>query len=93
MINQQEKIYYALARHINWREKWLHANALKNITLFSQDWGRVIGLNLVSDNPSGFDRTFNANTGVPQGDGGHFIQEDKPDKIIAEIIPFLELSK
>ena len=93
MINQQEKIYYALARHINWREKWLHANALKNITLFSQGWGGVIGLNLVVDNPARFDRIVSANTGVPQGDGGHFIQEDKPDKIIAEIIPFLELSK
>lgn len=88
-----KKIYYPLARHINWMEKWLHANALENVTLFSQDWGGVIGLNLVVDNPARFDRIVAANTGVPQGDGGHFIQEDKPDELVEEIISFLELSK
>jgi len=24
--------------------------------------------------------------------GGHFIQEDKPDELVAEIIPFLDVS-
>ena len=53
----------------------------------------MIGLNLVVDNPARFDRIVSATTGVPQWDDGHFIQEDKPDELVEEIISFLELSK
>lgn len=66
-----EKSYYTLARHIDWIEKWVIANDLKNITLFCQDWGGTIGLNVVADNPERFDRIVAANTGIPQGEGGN----------------------
>jgi haloalkane dehalogenase len=62
---------YTLARHIDWMQKWLIANDLKNITLFCQDWGGTIGLNLVADNPERFDRLIAANTGIPLGDGAN----------------------
>jgi haloalkane dehalogenase len=148
--------YYTQARHIDWMQKWLIAMDLQNITLFCQDWGGVIGLNLVADNPERFDRVIVANSGMPAGEGGtkalliwqfvmkfmpvfplktaitkpvltlfgnrdpisrgdeqfiidripgakgqshkiidgggHFIQEDKPKELVAEIIPFLAVS-
>lgn len=66
-----KKSDYTLARHIDWMEKWLLANDLTKITLFCQDWGGVIGLNLVADHPELFDRIIAANTGIPQGEGGN----------------------
>ncbi|MEM6581495.1 MAG: haloalkane dehalogenase [Pseudomonadota bacterium] len=62
--------YYSQARHIEWMQTWLKAMDLKQVTLFCQDWGGVIGLNLVADNPERFDRVVVANSGLPAGDGG-----------------------
>ena len=62
---------YTLARHYDWMEKWLLANDLKNITLFCQDWGGVIGLYLVSRYPEKFNRVVVANSGMPIGEGGN----------------------
>ena len=62
--------YYTQARHIDWMQKWLIAMDLQNITLVCQDWGGVIGLNLVADNPERFDRVVVANSGIPAGEGG-----------------------
>ena len=66
-----KKSDYTLARHIDWIEKWLLANDLKNITLVCQDWGGTIGLNVVADNPERFDRVVVTNSGIPLGDGGN----------------------
>lgn len=63
--------YYTLARHIDWTEKWLRAMDLKNITLFCQDWGGTIGLNVLVENQERFDRVIMSNTGIPIGDGGN----------------------
>lgn len=63
--------YYTLDRHIDWMTKWLLALDLNHITLFCQDWGGVIGLNLVADLPERFDRVIAANTGLPVGDGAN----------------------
>lgn len=62
--------YYTQARHIDWMQKWLIAMDVQNITLVCQDWGGVIGLNLVADNPQRFDRVVVANSGIPAGEGG-----------------------
>jgi haloalkane dehalogenase len=66
-----KKKYYTLARHVDWIEKWLLAMDLNNITLFCQDWGGVIGLNVLVDNQERFDRVVMSNTGIPIGDGGN----------------------
>ena len=66
-----KKKYYTLARHVDWIEKWLLAVDLKNITLFCQDWGGTIGLNVLVENQERFDRVIMANTGIPIGDGGN----------------------
>lgn len=62
---------YTLARHCDWMQQWLIANDLKNITLFCQDWGGTLGLNLVANHPERFDRVIASNTGVPTGTGGN----------------------
>ncbi len=48
---------------------WLLANDLKDITLFCQDWGGLIGLRLVAAFPDRFARVVVANTGLPTGTG------------------------
>ncbi len=63
--------YYTQARHVDWMTKWVQAMDLNNITLFCQDWGGTIGLNLVAEMPERFDRVVAANTGLPIGDGAN----------------------
>jgi haloalkane dehalogenase len=41
---------------------------LRNITLVCQDWGGLIGLRLVTQNPDRFQRVVAANTFLPTGD-------------------------
>lgn len=62
---------YTQARHVDWMRKWLVAMDLQSITLFCQDWGGTIGLNLVADMPERFARVVASNTGLPIGDGAN----------------------
>jgi haloalkane dehalogenase len=41
---------------------------LKNITLFCQDWGGLVGLRVAAENEDRFVRIIAANTGLPAGD-------------------------
>lgn len=41
---------------------------LHNITFFGQDWGGLIGLRVVAENPERFARVIVSNTGLPTGD-------------------------
>ena len=43
---------------------------LTNITLFCQDWGGLIGIRNLIDNPDRFIRLIPANTGLPTGEQG-----------------------
>jgi haloalkane dehalogenase len=60
---------YTYERHVAWMSAWLEASDLKNITLFCQDWGGLIGLRLVAAYPDRFARLVIANTGLPIGTG------------------------
>jgi haloalkane dehalogenase len=60
---------YTYERHVAWMSDWLVANDLKNITLFCQDWGGLIGLRLVAAFPDRFARVCAANTFLPTGQG------------------------
>ena len=59
---------YTYQRHVDWMQAWLNTMDLKSITLVCQDWGGLIGLRLVADNPDRFVRVVAANTGLPTGD-------------------------
>jgi haloalkane dehalogenase len=59
---------YTYQRHVDWMQNWLDRMDLKGITFFGQDWGGLIGLRLVTNNPDRFARVVVANTGLPTGD-------------------------
>ena len=49
---------YTYQRHVDWMQSVLDQLDLKNITLFCQDWGGLIGLRLVAAQPDKFDRVL-----------------------------------
>jgi len=59
---------YTYQRHVDWVQAWLDKMKLQRITLVCQNWGGLIGLRLVADNPDLFARVVAANTGLPTGD-------------------------
>jgi haloalkane dehalogenase len=66
-----DAIEHTYARHV----EWLRAFAfdlldLRDVTLVGQDWGGLLGLRLVAENPDRFARVVAANTGLPTGDHG-----------------------
>lgn len=58
---------YTFERHVDWTSAWLASLDLKDITLFCQDWGGLIGLRLVARFPERFSGVVAANTGLPVG--------------------------
>lgn len=64
-----EQSDYTFERHVTWMSDWLTGLDLKNITLFCQDWGGLIGLRLVAAFPDRFARFAVGNTGLPVGTG------------------------
>jgi haloalkane dehalogenase len=60
---------YTFERHVAWMSAWLLALDLRDITLFCQDWGGLIGLRLVAAFPDRFARLVIGNTGLPVGTG------------------------
>ena len=60
---------YTYARHVEWmRQALFDALDLRDITLFGQDWGGLVGLRLVGEHPERFARVVVGNTGLPDGD-------------------------
>lgn len=59
---------YTYQRHVDWMQSLLDKLDLRRITLVCQDWGGLIGLRLVAQNPARFARVVIANTGLPTGD-------------------------
>ena len=59
---------YTFQRHVDWMTGWLTALDLRDISLFCQDWGGLIGLRLVAENPDRFARVVASNTFLPTGD-------------------------
>ncbi|WP_273443897.1 haloalkane dehalogenase [Neolewinella agarilytica] len=60
---------YTYQRHVDWVRELLfdHLN-LRNINLFIQDWGGLIGLRLLAEHTDRFKRIAAANTFMPTGD-------------------------
>jgi haloalkane dehalogenase len=60
---------HSYARHVEWvRTLAFDVLALRGVTMVGQDWGGLIGLRLVAENPERFLRIVAANTGLPTGD-------------------------
>ncbi len=60
---------HSYQRQVDWMAEALFGTLdLRDITLFGQDWGGLIGLRLVALEPDRFARVVVANTGLPIGD-------------------------
>ncbi len=64
-----ERADYTYERHVAWMSDWLTALDLRDVTLFCQDWGGLIGLRLVAAFPDRFAGLVVSNTGLPTGSG------------------------
>ncbi|MEL6894194.1 MAG: haloalkane dehalogenase, partial [Actinomycetota bacterium] len=60
---------YTYARHVAWMQAAIidHLD-LRDATFFGQDWGGLVGLRLVAENPDRFARVIIGNTGLPTGE-------------------------
>jgi len=59
---------YTYDRHVGWLAGLLAALDLTRITLVGQDWGGLLGLRLLAEQPERFARVVAANTALPTGD-------------------------
>jgi haloalkane dehalogenase len=59
---------YSYQRHVDWMRAFVHGQDLRAVTLFGQDWGGLVGLRLVAEEPERFARVVAANTFLPTGD-------------------------
>ncbi len=59
---------YSYQRHVEWMAAWLDSLDVTAVTLVGQDWGGLIGLRLVAEDPDRFSRVVAANTFLPTGD-------------------------
>ncbi len=59
---------YTYAQHMAWLRGFLDGLALPPVTLVCQDWGGLLGLRLVGEEPERFARVVAANTFLPTGD-------------------------
>ena len=60
---------YTYQRHVDWLTATVDAIGIDGITLVCQDWGGLLGLRLVANDPDRFARVVAANTFLPTGDG------------------------
>jgi haloalkane dehalogenase len=56
---------YSYQRHVDWITGFLRALDLRDITLFCQDWGSLIGLRVAAENAERFARIMVANGFLP----------------------------
>ncbi len=59
---------YSYQRHVDWMKGFLDEAKLSKINLVCQDWGGLIGLRLVAEDPDRFARVVATNTFLPTGD-------------------------
>jgi len=59
---------YTYQRHLDWMRAFLRTLDLRDVTLFGQDWGGLIGLRLIAEEGDRFSRAVAANAFLPTGD-------------------------
>ena len=72
---------YSYQRQVDWMTAWLQANDVRGATFVGQDWGGLIGLRMVAENPERFARVVVANTGLPA-------PQDTPQERLDEVREF-----
>ena len=74
---------YSFQRQVDWMTEWLVKNDFSNLTFFGQDWGGLIGLRMVANEPERFSKVAMGNTGLPYN-------PDTPFEIIDQVKAFRE---
>jgi len=69
---------YTYERQVGWLNAWLRQNDVRGATLVGQDWGGLVGLRMVAENPDRFARVVVANTGLP---APHDVQPEQADAL------------
>lgn len=64
---------YTYQRHVDWMTQFVTDLDLRDITLFGQDWGSLIGLRVAAENADRFARIAIGNGALPTGD--HAVSE------------------
>jgi haloalkane dehalogenase len=59
---------YSYQQHVDWLDEFIIKMNLKDITLFCQDWGGLLGLRIVAEHPDLFKRVAAGNTFLPTGE-------------------------
>lgn len=59
---------HSYARHVTWTREALDALGERELVMLGQDWGGLLGLRLVAEDPERFPAVVAANTGLPTGD-------------------------
>ncbi len=59
---------YSYQAYVDWTTSFIEQLDLRDITLFAQDWGGLIGLRIAAEQPDRFARIVAANTMLPTGD-------------------------
>jgi len=65
----KDKKKYSYQFHVDMMVEFVRKLDLVNTTLFVQDWGGLIGLRVVAEEPDRFDRIVVSNTGLPDAGG------------------------
>jgi len=61
--------FYTYARHVDWLKQWRDAVVPQDAALFCQDWGGLLGLRMVGEEPQRFTCVVASNTFLPTGGG------------------------
>jgi haloalkane dehalogenase len=59
---------YTYQRHVDWTRAAVEEIGARDVTFVGQDWGGLIGLRIVAEDPDRFARVVAANTFLPTGD-------------------------
>jgi haloalkane dehalogenase len=65
-----ERSDYTYKRHVEWVKELVQKLGLRDITYFGQDWGALVGLRVVAEDPDRFARVVIGNGFLPTGDQG-----------------------
>ncbi|EQA55542.1 haloalkane dehalogenase [Leptospira kmetyi] len=60
--------FFSYQAHVDWLREFVENLDLKNVTLFCQDWGGLLGLRVAAEHSERFSRIVAANTFLPTGD-------------------------
>ena len=77
---------YSYQRQVDWMTDWVKVNDFKNLTFFGQDWGGLIGLRVVANEPDRFLKVAMGNTGLPYN-------PDTPQDVIDKVKAFRASNK